>query len=307
VTAACAETAAAYGCQEVAGRWRAWLDSIGHAPAPDPPDEPRLPGGAVRSARLARAAVLWYRQGRRARADRAMAYLEDRQARDGGFRGAWGRGLPPELSRPDTWTAKHYLDAALLRVRAAFDAAWMDLPDRIDPDDGRVRAVRDWMATLPPDARVADVGCGRGRFLRHLAAWFPEARLVGIDLSPAMLGQLPPGVEARQGSLLEVPAADGELDGAFAVESLEHALLPERAVAELCRAVRPAGRVLIVDKRRARQALSEHEPWERWFEPEELARWLARACRDVTVLPVSHGEGRAGHNLFLAAAGTRGK
>lgn len=203
------------------------------------------------------------------------------------------------------WTTKHYLDAALLRVKAAFEDQWASFPTEIDPADGRMRAVRAWFDNLPHDARVADVGCGRGRFLKRLAGEFPEARLTGVDVSPAMLGELPPGIEPLEGSLLDIPAAEATFDGALAVESLEHSLLPERAVAELCRIVRAGGRVLIIDKHIAKQPLSEHDPWERWFSPEELTRWLQPWCDEVTVVPVSHAEGRVGNDLFLAASGRR--
>ncbi|HUT91009.1 MAG TPA: methyltransferase domain-containing protein [Thermoguttaceae bacterium] len=262
--------------------------------------------GRVTSAALAHAAVLWYRVGSRNRAaGRAMQYLERRRNRTGGFALAWGRLTAARSGREDTWAVKYYLDAALLRVRAAFEERWQEFPDEIDPNDGRMQAVRAWLGGLPPDAKVADVGCGKGRFVKHLAAWFPEAQLTGIDFSQAMLAQLPSGVVAREGSLLRIPAADGEFDGAFAVESLEHALVPERAVAELCRVVRPGGRVLVIDKHRAKQPLSEHDPWERWFLPEELALWLGRYCEDVSVEPVAHSEGRGGSDLFLAARGRR--
>ena len=104
-----------------------------------------------------------------------------------------------------------------------------------------MRAVLDWLGRLPANACVADVGCGKGRFLRHVIERFHGVRFVGIDVSPAMLGRLPGGVEKRTGSILRIPAAEGEFDGAFAVESLEHALAPERAIAELCRVTRPGG------------------------------------------------------------------
>ena len=126
-----------------------------------------------------------------------------------------------------------------------------------------------------------------------------------MDISKAMLAQLPPGVRALEGSLLRIPLADGELDGALAVESLEHALLPEQAVAELCRVVRPGGSVLVIDKHRAKQPLSLCDPWERWFTPQELSAWLGRWCDEVAVSPVAHLEGRPGRNLFLAASGRR--
>jgi len=296
----------------------------------------------VSSAGLAHLAVCWYKLAggdplARRRADRALQYLARRQRREGGFRGSWGRGATYHPKTEIAWTAKHYLDAAWLQVGAAFDHRPMlregfsamspsetpptspsetaptfampscvsDVPDWIDPADGRVQAVRRWFAELPPDARVADVGCGRGRFLRRLMDWFPDARLTGIDLSMRMLDDLPPGAAAMQGSLLRIPAADGTFDGTFAVESLEHCLLPARAVAELCRVVRAGGRVLIIDKHRRRQSLSLYEPWERWFTPRELAGWLSRFCDEVRVVPVSHLEGRGGNRLFLAATGRK--
>lgn len=265
----------------------------------------KLDSGPVFSASLAQAAVVLYRLGCRNEADRALRYLEQNQSPSGGFRSGRGWFVSGRLCCENAWTAKYYLDAALARVRDAFDTRWPHFPDRIDPNDGRVQAVRSWFATLPTEARVADVGCGKGRFLRHLIEWFPQVRLTAIDISQAMLAGLPDGVTTCLGSLLRIPAADGAFDGVFAVESLEHSLVPERAIGELCRVVRPGGRVLVIDKHRAKQPLSEHDRWERWFLPEELTQWLGRYCDDVTVEPVSHSEGRGGRDLFLAAQGTR--
>jgi SAM-dependent methyltransferase len=111
---------------------------------------------------------------------------------------------------------------------------------------------------------------------------------------------LPHGIEGRRGSLLNLPAADGQFDAALAVESLEHALLAQRAVDELCRVVRPGGSILIIDKDLARQGLSEHEPWEQWFAPHEVAGWLSRHCTDVAVRQVCHVPAYRKRPLFLA-------
>jgi ubiquinone/menaquinone biosynthesis C-methylase UbiE len=64
---------------------------------------------------------------------------------------------------------------------------------------------------------VADLGCGPG----HVAAYLAELGLstIGVDISPAMieLGRRRyPEVQFRLGSLLALPATDGELAGALA-------------------------------------------------------------------------------------------
>jgi len=283
-----------YGMDRQAGRWQAWLNSAGRQP-------PKSAPTGDKAAALAQQAIQWYQEGRREAADQAMAQLARRQTREGAFPKSWG---PLGPSRQQSGLAVvHYLAAAVLQVQAAFEGPSGDLPEEIQPDDGRTQAVLQWAALLPADARLADVGCGKGRFLRHLGKACPGMRLVGIDPSGPMLARLPPGVEARKGSLLRIPGADGEFDAALAVESLEHSLVPARAIEELCRVVRPGGRILIIDKNRGKQALSEHEPWERWFRPEELAGWLNLRCDEVRVEPISHLEVRPGGGLFLAARG----
>jgi malonyl-CoA O-methyltransferase len=259
----------------------------------------------VSSAGLAHLAAIWYRLHDRERADRALACLRRRQRPSGGFFGSWGRRAALHPREETAWTAKHFLDASLLQVYAAFSSIDEEQPTEIAASDGRMAAVRSWMGQLGPAASVADVGCGAGRYLQQLWRGFPEARLTGIDASLRWLAHLPASAEGRRGSLLRIPASDGEFDGAFAVESLEHSHLPRHAVRELCRVVRPGGRVLIIDKRRSKQPLSEHEPWEQWFAPEEVAAWLAEACDEVTVTEIPHGRRRRPTGLFLCWQGRR--
>jgi malonyl-CoA O-methyltransferase len=192
------------------------------------------------------------------------------------------------------------LKASVVEVEASFDREDLKLPAVIDPRDGRMEAVREWFARLDPRSSLVDAGCGPGRFLAKLAIEFPAARFTGVDPSSRLVSGLPHGIEGRRGSLLNLPAADGQFDAALAVESLEHALLAQRAVDELCRVVRPGGSILIIDKDLARQGLSEHEPWEQWFAPGEVSRWLSRHCTDVAVRQVCHVPAYRKRPLFLA-------
>ncbi len=299
LTAACLETAMDFGLRKEAARWSRWIEEAGCAEAGEAPE------GDSPVVALARRVCDDYRAGRRAEADRAMRRLERLQRVSGGFpqRAGWfGCATRAEESG---WAVKLYLDAALLRVHAAFVAQWRRLPRSIDPGDGRVQAVGQWCDGLAPRSRLADLGCGRGRFFGHIAQRRPDLRLAGIDQVPAMLAELPQGVERIEGSLLRLPVADGTFDAALAVESIEHALLPDRAVAEMGRVVRPGGRVLVIDKDRRKQPLSEYEPWERWPSAGELQEWLLRFCDEVRVTPVAHLEGRPAGDLFLAASGRR--
>ena len=93
---------------------------------------------------------------------------------------------------------------------------------------------------------------------------------------------MPAGIHTRAGSMTELPFDDGFFDGAYATESLEHAVEIEKAVAEMCRVVKPGGRIAIIDKNAEHWGRLETPEWEKWFTRKELERLLARHCREVS-------------------------
>jgi malonyl-CoA O-methyltransferase len=269
--------------------------------------------GWVSSAGLAELALCWYRLGELSRADAALAALYRHQQPDGGFLGSWGRApwRKPDVAysprRETVATACLALQGALLQVRSTFASHSHDVPESIASEDGRLLAVRDFLAGLPPGSRVADIGCGAGRYLHWLRQWFPDYRWIGIDASADALARLPGDIESVRGSLLNLPCADGQFDAVYCVEALEHSLLPARAIAELCRVVRPGGRVLVIDKHRRFQSLSEHQPWEIWFKPDEVCALLSRFCENVACTPAGHGPHAKSTGLFLCWTALRGR
>ena len=102
--------------------------------------------------------------------------------------------------------------------------------------------------------RVLDVGCGPGFYCVELAEEVgPSGSVVGVDSSPAMLelaarrcaGQ--EGVELRPGEAVSLPVDDASFDAALCVQVLEYVPDPTVAVAEMHRALRPGGRVVVWD------------------------------------------------------------
>ncbi len=299
----CKETLLNYGCADVVASW-AESDCSAEPVSETVPATLDFSKSLTHasSVELAQGAERWYLQGENRSANAAFQLLEARQTLGGDFPSP-SRFFPAESTGNRVLAVKHYLDASQIRVAAAFEPGGRELPHSIAPEDGRAVAVGEWMALLSQTAAVADVGCGSGRFLVHLAERFPDAGLAGIDPCSALLDRLPPRVRRHRGTLLRTDVAEGAFDAAFAVESLEHCLVARRGIAELCRIVRPGGRVLVIDKHRSKQALSQCEPWERWFYPHELIEWLEPYCDEIRVETVSHGSGPGREDLFLAASG----
>jgi ubiquinone/menaquinone biosynthesis C-methylase UbiE len=188
------------------------------------------------------------------------------------------------------------------RIQSSFDAASADdehFPSTIDPGIFHVKLICEHLGDLR-GKRVLDVGCGKGRFARIVKERQPEAEVWGLDISEAMLSFVPAEIRTRAGSMTELPFEDGWFDAAYATESLEHAVEVEKAVAELCRVVKPGGRIAIIDKNAEKWGRLETPEWEKWFTRKELEKLLSRHCRTVSSRFISYWEDVEPDGLFLA-------
>ena len=188
------------------------------------------------------------------------------------------------------------------RIQSSFDQAAGDeehFPSTIDPRIYHVKLIREHLGALA-GKRVLDVGCGKGRFARVFHEQEPEAELWGLDISEAMLKYVPEGIRTRAGSMTELPFETEFFDGAYATESLEHAVEIEKAVSEICRAVKPGGRIAIIDKNAEQWGKLKTPEWERWFTRRELERLLRRHCRKVSSRLISYWEDVEPDGLFVA-------
>lgn len=193
------------------------------------------------------------------------------------------------------------LNGRLVReIRANFDseaANEADFPSTIDPRIQHVQVLRRFFDPIE-NHRLLDAGCGKGRFARVLFEENPAARLTGLDISEQMLHFVPEGVGKVSGLLTALPFAGESFDGVYATESLEHAVDIPLAVSEMCRILRPGGKLAIIDKSASQWGRLTTPAWERWFDRRELEKLLARHCRTVSSEPISYWEDVAPDGLF---------
>ncbi len=132
---------------------------------------------------------------------------------------------------------------------------------------------------------VLDLGTGTARMLELLA---PRAdRAVGVDQSPAMLAIARAhvdqsglrNVQLRQGDIYAPPVERDAYDLVVIHQVLHFLDDPARALAEAARALRPSGRLLVVDfAAHGEEFLREHYAHRRLgFADEEIAGFLADA------------------------------
>lgn len=93
-------------------------------------------------------------------------------------------------------------------------------------------------------ARILDVGCGLGLYVRQFRAFSDDVWGVDVDAEKvAMAAQTLPNI--LQASAEALPFANGSFDVVLSHEVLEHVQDDRRAAAEACRVLKRGGRLLV--------------------------------------------------------------
>lgn len=148
--------------------------------------------------------------------------------------------------------------AEVLERRRAGSTAWFDNVagewDRIKHN--YIQDMLPFMVVtnlIPSGAVAADIGTGTGGVLLTLAG--SAGKVIGIDSSEKMLDVCRKriaesnldNVELRLGDAEALPLDDGECDTVFSSMLLHHLTSPQQGIAEMARALKPGGNVVIID------------------------------------------------------------
>jgi ArsR family transcriptional regulator len=157
---------------------------------------------------------------------------------------------------------------------------------------------------------VADLGVGTGTLAETLAPF--AGRVIGVDRSEQMLAAASlrlarvTNVELRRGELERLPLADGEVDLAVLALVLHHVVDPPKVLTEVRRALRPGGRLLLLDMRlHDRGPLYAETMGHVWpgFDPEHVRGWMSAAgFSEARAIPLPPARDANGPLLFLASA-----
>lgn len=165
------------------------------------------------------------------------------------------------------------------------NAASWDAIRKLHVDDGQVEAAILEMLGPAPFQSLLDLGTGTGRMIELLAPLY--VRATGIDTSREMLAVARANLDAaglnrahvRQGDIMN-PDLPGEAADVITLHQVLHYLDdPQRAIREAARALRPGGRMLIVDfaPHDLEFLRDEHAHLRLGFTMEQVAGWLENA------------------------------
>ena len=162
---------------------------------------------------------------------------------------------------------------------------------------------------LDPTATLGDLGAGTGHFTARVAPFV--GRVVAVDASEEMLEAArdrlegEPNVDLRRGDLETLPIDDAELDVAVLLLVLHYVVDPPTILREARRALKPGGRLIVVDMRpHSREGYLE-EMGHVWpgFDEVDLAGWHREAgFADFAHRPLPARPEASGPLLFVTSA-----
>ena len=113
--------------------------------------------------------------------------------------------------------------------------------------------IRETLRRIPlsPGDQILDVACGTGVLLRAVAASDVRVILAGVDATPEMLevanSRIGSLADLRHGRAESLPFEDESFDTVVTTNALHFFRLPENALREMWRVIKPGGQVVVTD------------------------------------------------------------
>ena len=183
---------------------------------------------------------------------------------------------------------------------------WDRLRDELFGDRVHLGALA---ALADSDWVVGDLGCGTGQVSAALAPFV--GRVIAVDSSAAMLQAAKrrlagfDNIDLRRGELEALPIDDDRLDVAAMMLVLHHVPEPEKAVADVARALKPGGRIIIGDMLPHDRESYRQQMGHVWlgFSDDHMNRMLTDAGFGASASSPLTPDARAkGPGLFVATA-----
>lgn len=134
---------------------------------------------------------------------------------------------------------------------------WSDDLEVFHEESGRGHFLEAWtrdaivahVGALADDATIVDVGASTGYLLEDLAASFPNASLVGVDLVPSGLRKAHaalPSARLLRADARKLPLVSASVDALVSANVLEHITDDRGVLAEFARVLKPGARAVLV-------------------------------------------------------------
>jgi precorrin-6B methylase 2 len=216
-------------------------------------------------------------------------------------------GYSTALTQPSanyTWRQRHdpdgigklYCGREIARVMGHEAAGWLERPEREAEENPRLLLAA---LQIQPGSTLADIGAGSGYLTRRLAGLTgPKGRVYAVDIQAEMIDLLSRNL-AELGITNVVPVLGTTTNANLPAESVDLALLvdvyhefshPYEMMASICQALRPGGRVVLVEYRAEDPAvpIKRLHKMSQAQARQELAAQPLTWVKSIEVLPRQH-------------------
>lgn len=149
---------------------------------------------------------------------------------------------------------KFFLGREISKVMGHTGITWLERDQR-EAEEAPTRAIA--ALDLPPDAVIADIGAGSGYYALRIAPRIPAGRVVAVDIQQEMIDFLNrrarelgiSNIQTHLGAVDDLKLPPSTLDAALLVDAYHEFSHPREMLASLHRALKPGGRVFLLEFR----------------------------------------------------------